>query len=327
MKRLLFAVLGFILIFAAVLALGACSKGSDDYVLTINGTRVSKGEYMVYLYEQKKSFEERGGEDIWEVDFDGTSAQEVAKQNAVNSITLVKAALAQADDLEINLTDADEKEIDEQSKTLFEDMGEQKTAALNISEDDIRKIVRESFIQQRVYDLVTDGFVVNEDDFNTYFDEHYDSEISRYNDITIEQIFFKADTEESTESYDKATQAKAELASGVDFDSVVEKYNPTANKGSFLLTDSMYDENIKNVLYHTDEGAVTDVLEGEDGYYIFKVVAVKTPDMSSVREGLRTEYIKEKKLEIYQAQNEKWQADMKLEKNDEVYNSIEITDC
>jgi HKD family nuclease len=167
MKKILSALLGFMLISAMLLGLSACAKNGDEYVLTINGTRVSKGEYMVYLYEQKKSFEERGGEDIWEVDFDGTSAQEVAKQNAVNSITLVKAALAQADDLDIKLSDEDEAEINTQSKALFDDMGEQKTSALNISEEDIRKIVRESFIQQRVYDLVTDGFVVKEDDFNT----------------------------------------------------------------------------------------------------------------------------------------------------------------
>jgi foldase protein PrsA len=327
MKKLLSALFGFILIFVMLFGLSACSKSGDEYVLTINGTRVSKGEYMVYLYEQKKSFEERGGEDIWEVDFDGTSAQEVAKQNAVNSITLVKAALAQADDLEIKLSDDDEAEINTQSKALFDDMGEQKTTALNISEDDIRKIVRESFIQQRVYDLVTDGFVVNEDDFNTYFEEHYDSEISRYNNITIEQIFFPLDSEDSTAGHDKAVQARAELNNGTDFDTVMAKYNSTANKGKFLLTDGMYDDDIVNVLYHTDKDSVTDVLEGADGYYIFKVVSIETPDMSSVREGLRTEYIKEKKLEIYQAQNEKWQADMKLEKNDEVYDSIEISDC
>jgi foldase protein PrsA len=327
MKKILSALLGFMLISAMLLGLSACAKNGDEYVLTINGTRVSKGESMVYLYEQKKSFEERGGEDIWEVDFDGTSAQEVAKQNAVNSITLVKAALAQADDLDIKLSDEDEAEINTQSKALFDDMGEQKTSALNISEEDIRKIVRESFIQQRVYDLVTDGFVVNEDDFNTYFEEHYDSEISRYNNITIEQIYFQLDSEDSTAGHDKAMQAKAELNAGTDFDTVMAKYNPTANKGKFLLTDGMYDDDIVSVLYHTDEGSVTDVLEGADGYYIFKVVSIETPDMDSVREGLRTEYVKEKKLEIYQAQNEKWQADMKLEKNDEVYDSIEIGDC
>lgn len=323
MKRLMSVLLAFVIL----LSVCACSGNSNNYVLTINGAKISKGEYMVYLYEQKKSFEERGGTDIWEADFDGTSAQDVAKQNAINSITLVKAAVAQSDSLKIKLDSNDLSEIESESTDLYNDMGESKANLLGVTKDDIYKIIEESHIQQKVYDLVTDGFEINEDDFESYFSQHYDSEISRYNNLTVKQIYLPADSDSTTLNYDKAHEARSKIKTGDDFDTVQAKYNTSPQKDSFLLEDGMYDEAISDVLYHLPQGAVSDVLEGSDGYYIFKIDSIEAPDMSSVREGLRAEYIREKKMEIYQAQNEQWQANMKIEKNDIVYDVIDIKDC
>lgn len=323
MKRLISVLTVVFILFS----LCACSKGNNDYVLTINGNKISKGEYMVYLYEQKKSFEERGGTDIWEADFDGTSAEDVAKQNAINSLTLVKAAVAQADSLQIKLDDEDYIEISAESSQLYEDIGQSKADVLGVTEEDIKNIIKESHIQQKVYDLVTDGFQINEDDFETYFNDHYNSEISRYNNLTIKQIYFPADTESSTVNYDKAVQAREQINNGQSFEKVQEAYSVSAKNEAFLLEDGMYDDSIDDQLYHLSEGAVSDVLESTDGYYIFKIVSVESPDMDSVREGLRAEYIREKKMEIYQAQNEQWQANMKIEKNDVVYDVIDIRDC
>lgn len=305
----------------------ACSTGTSDYVLTINGSRISRGEYMVYLHEQKKSFEERGGVDIWEADFDGTSAQEVAKQNAINSITLVKAALAQAKDLNVELGSEDMDEIDTESQELYEDIGEDKAESMGVTLEDIEGIIEESHIQQKVYDLVTEGVEINEADFEAYFKEHYNSEISSYNDITIQQIYFPSDTEDSTIHHDEAMAAMDEINAGVDFEQVQAKYSQSENRDPYLLEDGMYDDAIEEELYHLPEGGVSGVLEGANGYYIFKVLDIKTADTEAVKEGLRAEYVREKKMEIYQAQNEQWQSDMTVEKNDAVYNSISIMDC
>ena len=305
----------------------ACSTGTSDYVLTINGSRISRGEYMVYLHEQKKSFEERGGVDIWEADFDGTSAQEVAKQNAINSLTLVKAALAQAEELNVEIGRADMEEIIAESDQLYEDIGQEKAENMDITREDIQAIVEESHIQQKVYDLVTEGVEINEDDFEAYFNEHYNSEIASYNDITIQQIYFPSDPDDSTAYYDEAVAAMGEINAGVDFQQVQEKYSHSESREPYLLEDGMYDDSIEEELYHLPEGGVSGVLEGANGYYIFRVTDIVSADIQAVREGLRAEYVREKKMEIYQAQNEQWQSDMTVEKNDAVYNSISIMDC
>lgn len=323
MKRFKFLIFTLLFIFSLV----GCSSKNSSYVLTIDGQRISKGEYMVYLYEQKKSFEERGGVDIWEADFDGTSAEEVAKQNAINSLTLVKAAVAQADDLHVTLDDEDKAQIMAEASELFNDIGTTKASLMDVDEDDIKKIVSESHIQQKVYDLVTEGFQVNEADFEQYFQEHYNSEIDAYNDLTIKQIYFPLDNEASTENYDKAHEAKGKLDAGQDFDKVQAEYTMSEKKDAFHLEDGMLDESISEQLYFLPEGGVSDVIEGTDGYYIFKVLSVEAADMEAVKEGLRNEYIRDRKMEIYQAQNDQWQANMLIQRNEDVYALIDIRDC
>ena len=105
MKRFISAILVSII---ALISLSGCLGNGGDYVAEIGGTKISRGEFMVYLIEQKKNFEEQGGSDIWGADFDGVSAIEVAKQNALDSITMVKSAVKQTDSLGIKL---DEKDI------------------------------------------------------------------------------------------------------------------------------------------------------------------------------------------------------------------------
>ncbi len=41
---------------------------------------ISKSEYILYLYEATRDFNEIGGNDIWETDFDGQSAENVVKK-------------------------------------------------------------------------------------------------------------------------------------------------------------------------------------------------------------------------------------------------------
>lgn len=322
MKR----VISCLLIFILLIVSAACSGKGNVYVLTIDGTKISKGEYMVYLFEQKRSFEERGGIDIWDADFDGVSAEEVAKQNAINSITLVKATVAQADSLKVELSTDDYSSIASESSELYKNMGQSMTESIGVSEEDIENIVREGYIQQKVYDLVTDGFEVNEDEFEQYFEDNYYNEISRYNNITVKQIYLPSDTEDSTANYDKIQEARAKIQNSNDFDAVQKQYTQSTKTDAFYLEDNMFDDAVEDALYQLPQGAVSDVMETGDGYYIFKIMSVEAADINSVREGLRAEYIREKKMEIYQAQNEQWQENMKITRNDDVYNAISIVD-
>jgi hypothetical protein len=317
----------FLFLFLIVFALSGCSASgskSDEYVMTINGDKVSKGEYMVYLREQRQAFEELGGEDIWEVDIDGMSAEDVAKQNAINSVIQTKLAVMRFDSYNITLTDEDSQKIEKKATALYNEIGEEKAKLFSVDLDDISRITRELYIRDKVFDLQTNGVTVDDDEFETYFNDYISSNIQDYRTVTLKQIAFTSDTD----GYNKALAAKAKLSAGTDFDSVMLEYSTDKNNDAFTLTDSMYSKDINTTLYNMQAGAVSDVLKDDDGtYYIFKAVSVETADMEPVRESLKAQYLENKKQEVYNTQSEKWQADVDTVRNDEVYNSISVFDC
>ena len=169
MKRFIFAILVTII---ALISLSGCLGKGGDYVAEIGNTKISRGEFMVYLIEQKKNFEEQGGSDIWEADFDGVSAIEVAKQNALDSITMVKSAVKQTDSLGIKLDEKDISDIDNQTKSLMSEFSSEELTELSLDYDKIHSILEESALQSKVYDYVTSNYVVNSDEMNKYIEEY-----------------------------------------------------------------------------------------------------------------------------------------------------------
>ena len=84
----------------AVFLLSGCSRSQQTtntgVVFTVNDEAVSVEEFNIYLYETQKSFEQLGGTDIWETDFDGRKAESVAKDNTFNTVVMVKIAAQKA---------------------------------------------------------------------------------------------------------------------------------------------------------------------------------------------------------------------------------------
>ena len=169
MKRFISAILVSII---ALISLSGCLGNGGDYVAEIGGTKISRGEFMVYLIEQKKNFEEQGGSDIWGADFDGVSAIEVAKQNALDSITMVKSAVKQTDSLGIKLDEKDISDVDNQTKNLMSEFSSEELNELSLDYDKIHSILEESALQGKVYNYVTSNYVVNSDEMSKYIEEY-----------------------------------------------------------------------------------------------------------------------------------------------------------
>lgn len=307
--------------FLLVLCTAACSSGNDAYVMTIGNERVSCGEFMVYLMEQKKSFEQQGGEDIWEIDFDGVDAEEVAKQNAADTIVMVKTAVGQADKLGIEKSEDDAAHIKEEAKELYDEivteLGSEEVKELDIDESLVKSIVTDGHIHQKVFDYVTEGFQVSEADFEEYLQKYYEDNKYRYLQVTVQEVF----SPKGQENLAAMEEAYSLLQQGADFAEIQKEYSKGGREGSFVLDLSMLDSETQAKIYSAQTGSCV-FLTQADGYYIFKIEDTEKNSIDNIRDGVRVEYIKEKKQEIYQTQNSKWSVDVTVTKNDEVWNNV-----
>lgn len=318
MKRFIFAILVTII---ALISLSGCLGKGGDYVAEIGNTKISRGEFMVYLIEQKKNFEEQGGSDIWEADFDGVSAIEVAKQNALDSITMVKSAVKQTDSLGIKLDEKDISDIDNQTKSLMSEFSSEELTELSLDYDKIHSILEESALQSKVYDYVTSNYVVNSDEMNKYIEEYKKKNAGEFNTYTVQELFVQGDVEGSNQNYTKAQDAYNKIKNGADFSSVAKEISPDLDTNSKTLDINLYGEDVLQSIYKTAKGNVT-FISATDGYYIFKVNDITPTDNTDKIKELENQYTESKKQQIYQAQITQWSGNTSVKKNEDVWNSI-----
>ena len=318
MKRFISAIL---LTIIALISLSGCLGKGGDYVAEIGNTKISRGEFMVYLIEQKKNFEEQGGSDIWEADFDGVSAIEVAKQNALDSITMVKSAVKQTDSLGIKLDEKDISDIDNQTKSLMSEFSSEELTELSLDYDKIHSILEESALQSKVYDYVTSNYVVNSDEMNKYIEEYKKKNAGEFNTYTVQELFVQGDVEGSNQNYTKAQDAYNKIKNGADFSSVAKEISPDLNTNSKTLDINLYGEDVLQSIYKTAKGNVT-FISATDGYYIFKVNDITPTDNTDKIKELENQYTESKKQQIYQAQITQWSGNTSVKKNEDVWNSI-----
>lgn len=318
MKRFISAILVSII---ALISLSGCLGNGGDYVAEIGGTKISRGEFMVYLIEQKKNFEEQGGSDIWGADFDGVSAIEVAKQNALDSITMVKSAVKQTDFLGIKLDEKDISDVDNQTKNLMSEFSSEELNELSLDYDKIHSILEESALQGKVYNYVTSNYVVNSDEMSKYIEEYKKKNAGEFNTYTVQELFVQGDAEGSTQNYTKAQEAYNKIKNGADFSTVAKEVSPDLATSSKTLDINLYGEDVLQAIYKTAKGNVT-FISATDGYYIFKVNDIAPTDNADKIKELENQYTESKKQQIYQAQIKQWSGNTSVKKNEDVWNSI-----
>ncbi|MBR1444230.1 MAG: peptidylprolyl isomerase [Firmicutes bacterium] len=315
MKKMLAVILSVIFL------LCGCGDMSDESILKIDGENIKTSEYMIYLYEQMKSFEETGGEDIWEMKFDGVDAQEVAKQNAVNSLMMVKNAVKRSDTLNIYINDEDEKKIKDESSKLYEEMGEY-AKENGISREDVEKTVRESTLQEKVFEFITSGFEISRADFDSYFENYCEENKKELKDISVKYLFKKCDTN-NEESREEIEGIYERILTSGDFDSIAGE-DPNGKTEAEDIDECELPEEIKDAAYNMNEGDISGILESAEGFYIIKAESVEEADIEKLKSEIEKIYTDEKKKEIYSKQNEIWSKDTTVEKNDGQWNSIKI---
>lgn len=330
----------FILIFFITMSFYFFIKKDKSYVFKVNNKTVSKAEYLLYFYEQKKSFESKGGTEIWNVTFDGSSAITIAKQNTFESIKLVKICVEEAAKRNITIKPTDLVEVDKLKDAFTKELSIENINKLGISDNLFNEIMKENLLYQKVYEDVTKNIIISQPEFESFFNKYIEENdkilksinisyvhLKNYEILDSNKVFF--DDKKQLELEEKAKSILQKLNKENNFE-VIKNMNdenyPIEVLSNVKVDVENFDSELVDVAYEMDVGELSQIINSEYGYYILKVNSITTNDIDKIKEEVEKYYIVKQKQKVFDNDYETWSNNAKISINKKSWDNISFTD-
>lgn len=297
----------FLALCAALLVFCGCSaeNGSGDWLIKIDGKSVSRMEYLIYLKETVQNYELIGGDDIWDTDFDGRTAEDVAKESAFNSLVAVKIAIEKADKYSASLSETDESRAEMEALQMSQNAGEEKDSefyktALNV--------VKEKYLYNYVKENLTKSIKIASAQTDAFCNENRDKYRQNLEYIQGKAYYF--DTTEEAQNYAQTGEGTENAVYSEDLSGTWQEI-----KEKFSM-----DEN-------TDKESILGPFETEEGYAIINIENTKAADEKTVEETMRSDYESSVKSQYFADEANKWLQNADIKTNEKMWNEIKIEDA
>lgn len=305
----------------SLLAVAGCSNQIDreDTIATVGGKAISKSEYMLYLYEATRDFNAIGGNDIWDTDFDGQSAENVVKERAFTTMVHVKVTADKANKYKVSLSENDKQKAKVEGDAELASMTEQQKNVISISEQDMYKIMEDTSLYRKVVEAVTKDYQLSEADFNAYFEQNKDSQRAAYTEYTVSSMLIP--------DQQTAQQLSQNIKNGEDFETLFQSYlsqSPQNENTGVIQTYKNRLDSILNIDFHLEQGEISDAIATEEGYFIIRVDKKTIPDDVQLKQFMVEEYSSAMKQQVFTDELNQWLADTEIERNEALWDTIEM---
>lgn len=319
MKKKMRSLLGLLL--AGMLCLTACGGNTaaftDEAVLKIDDQEIMKSEYMVYLYTTTKSFLSAAGEDVWTMDFDGQSADELVEERTISTIQSVIAAKEYAAANGIAMT-AEEKEAAKAAAEQFlAGVSQEDLAKMGVDAESLQPLMEDSYLYTLVHQSIAEECAVDAADMEDYYQTNKDRLKNDYTSLKVQTILLD-DGEKAKEAADRAK-------AGEDFMALFEEYDvdPDAENGGEMTVFQNYLQAVLGLTDVLEEGDIAGPLQIGEGYFILKTLEKTVPTAEEVKELAESTYQAEVQTSYTEARFNELMKGQKVEKIAEVWDTLE----
>ncbi len=298
MKKLLLAIF-----MSSVLLNNIEAAVIDKVVAVVNGEVITEGEVSrlldpLYLqYKQilpPEELEKRTNE---------------LREKIINDLIDDKLLLSEAKKLGITAPETEVEKKVEGLKKTFSKREDFDNALLyqNLTVTDLKDRFKTEIIKGKLIDYKIKSYIdVTPIKVNEYYNKHQD-EFNEPESVKLRIIYVKKDgNRDAKKTIENALKL---IRVGADFSEMAKKYSESSNSASGgdmgKVTKGRYKENIDKIIFALKDNEVSEVVETESGYYIFKVYERTQPRVrlfSDVKDEIRNKlYMEEaqKKLKDY----------------------------
>ncbi len=298
----------FCLLFALVFAFSGCGNSfSDEVIAKIDGKEVMKSEYMVYLYTTTQNFVSTAGDDVWNIDFDGMTGEELVQERAFTTIQSVVAASQYAKENDVVLSEAQKQEAYQAATDFLEQTPQQVLQKMGVNEKKMQALMEESYLYSVVYETLAEECEVSEQDMKKYQTEYADTIRNDYTQIRLQSIM----VDDAQTAEEVANKAKA----GEDFETLFAEYDVDIEAKQNNKTGEMtlYQNYLKMTFGITEDlekGQITNGIKTGDKYFVLKVMDIVSPTDEEVyqlaeqiyRNQVQSEYVDTRLSEMIETQ-------------------------
>lgn len=296
--------------------------GEDDITLGVANfyARMTQGQYETYYAGMMGTT----GEAMWTQETgEGQNYEESVKDSLMENLENMYLISQHAADYEVSLTKEEEDAISEAAAQFDEDNTDEAKEIVSGYRKDIEEFLRLATIQTKMDSKMREGVDEN------VSDEEAAQKAMKY-------VFFSyTTTDDSGNSTELTDDEKADLKTnaqtladrvnaGEDISTVAEELGQTAYDLTF---DSESTSPNEDLIAAADalktEGAVTDVIETDDGLYVGQLTSLLDRDATDQK---KESIVEERRQDQYDSLLEQWKDDTDIEVDEKVWNKVDFED-
>ena len=331
-------------IMAAGMLTGCGEKKLDGSktVATVDGTEIPLGVVSLSVRDGQMQTEAMyrsymGGSDfsIWDTEAEeGKTYGEQLVEQALEDVELMYIMKEKAADYDVELTDDDEKAIEEAAASFMEANSDEAIADLAVTEDQVKTFLELETYKQRIHDPI-----IADVDKDVSDEEAQQSSFSYVSistaDLSDDEI--KQKKEDAQKIQDELTKDPEG-----DFDEIAKSVDDSYSslEGTFDANDtsdeedsededseedsSTYPDEVIKVLRTLDDGEVApDVIETDTAYYVVKLNQKNDEEATETK---KESIISTREQDLYTETTDKWMEDADIKEEKKVLKTLKVTD-
>ncbi len=311
-KKIELVIIGMI---CALLLCGCGGKEQEkaDSVLYHYGDEdITYGEYYIYAKTIEEDYQKSYGSGVWSLELtigdEKQSVRDVTIRDLISDINRVKVLVAQAEEMQISLSDSEKAELENQAAAFYSGLTEQDISETEMSRELIQKVMIENALARKVYNKVISeyDFEISEEEarMTTFFDMVFACyEVKE--DGTVEEYT----EEKKAAQLQRANEALSSLAQdeNMTYDMIVDKYDlQYADSYTMARAELVeeYGESVADKILQMSDGEVSTVIQSEYGYHIFKMLKANDQELTQKNQEM---IVAEKQKEYFAGIYAEWE--------------------
>lgn len=229
---------------------GEPKVNKPEYIFQVNDTTCHVVQAKLFLANYRNLYGKAYGIDLWQNDYEAEQLEGYVKEITLSELSRMLCMNLLAEQMQISLDEEQMKLVEQAAVEYYGSLTAKEREYLGVSEADVKDAYASYALAKGLFALLTEGI-----------DEEVSDDEARV--IRVMQIFVP--------DQETAEVVREKLDNGEDFKALAGVYNREDEIECCVARDD-YPPEVENIAFNLDNGAVSEMISCEEGYYFIKCV-------------------------------------------------------